>query len=193
MATKVDICNRALNSLGVKQRITSLNEDTEVARKCNLVIDDLIDEVLRAYNWNCATERAALARSSSAPVFDYAYKYALPAGPDPAYCLRVIKIKDEDEFSDWKVEGRFLLTDESTCSILYIKRVTDINELDVLCKSAIAARLAAEIAFTLTNSNSLQESMWNLYAGKLQEASEIDAQEGTAGKYESESWIDERG
>lgn len=178
--------------MGVKQRITSLTEDTEAARKCALIIDDVIDEVLRAYNWNCATARADLSRSSTVPAFGYAYKYALPAGPDPAYCLRVIGIEDEDEFSDYRVEGRYLLTDETSCSILYIKRIEDVNELDTLCKSAVAARLAAEIAFAMTNSNTLQEAMWQLYAGKLQEAQEIDAQEGTAGKFQSESWIDER-
>jgi hypothetical protein len=192
MATKVDICNRALSSLGIKQRIASLTEDTEAARKCNLIINDVIDEVLRAYNWNCATARAALARSSLVPAFGYSYKYALPAGPDPPYCLRVVSIEDEDETSDYRIEGRYVLTDELTCKILYIKRVEDINDLDTLCRSAIAARLAAELAFPMTNSNSLQESMWTLYAGKLQEASEIDAQEGTAGKFESESWIEER-
>ncbi|MFA5409036.1 MAG: hypothetical protein WC343_09745 [Bacilli bacterium] len=192
MASKVDICNRALASIGVKQRIASLTEDTEAARKCALVLDDVIDEVLRAYNWNCATARASLARSASAPAFGYSYKFALPAGPDPPYCLRVVSIEDEDECSDYRIEGRYLLSDETACKILYIKRITDVNELDTLCKSAIAARLAAELAFPMTNSNSLQESMWTLYAGKLQEASEIDAQEGTAGKFESESWIEER-
>ena len=192
MASKVDICNRALASIGVKQRIASLTEDTEAARKCALVLDDVIDEVLRAYNWNCATARSALARSASAPAFGYSYKFALPAGPDPPYCLRVVSIEDEDECSDYRIEGRYLLSDETACKILYIKRITDVNELDTLCKSAIAARLAAELAFPMTNSNSLQESMWTLYAGKLQEASEIDAQEGTAGKFESESWIEER-
>ena len=192
MATKVSICNRALNSLGVKARIASLSEDTEAARKCALVIDDVIEEVLRAYNWNCATARAALARASGTPAFGYDYRYALPAGPDPPYCLRVISIENEDEFSDYKIEGRQLLSNETTVKILYVKRVEDMNELDTLCRSAIAARLAAEIGFSLTNSNSLQEAMWSLYAGKMQEAREIDAQEGSAGKWESESWIEER-
>ena len=192
MESKVAICNRALNSLGVKQRIASLTEDSEAARKCALVIDDCIDETIRAYNWNCATHRAALARSAVAPAFGYAYKYALPAGPDPPYCLRVISVEDEDETSDYKIEGRFLLTDETTCKILYLKRVEDVNDLDVLCRSAIAARIAAEIAYSLTNSNTLQEAMWTLYGGKIQEATEIDAQEGTAGKLEAESWIEER-
>jgi hypothetical protein len=192
MATKVEICNRALSAIGVKQRISSLTEDTEAARKCSLIIDDVIDETLRAYNWNCATARAALSMSADTPTFGYSYKYPLPAGPDPPYCLRVISIEDEDESSDYKIEGRFLLSDEATVKILYIKRVTDMNDLDALCKAAISARLAAEIAYSLTNSNTMQETMWNLYGVKLQEAREIDAQEGTAGKYESETWIDER-
>lgn len=190
MATKVNICNRALATLGIKARITSLTEDTETARKCNLIIDDVIDEVLRAYNWNAATARAALAQEAETPAFGYAYQYALPAGPDPPYCLRVIQMEDED--SEFRIEGRKLLTDEATAKILYIKRITDVNEMDSLLKSAIAARIAAELAFTMTNSNSQQEAAWNLYTAKLQEAFEIDAQEGTAGTYDSATWLDER-
>jgi hypothetical protein len=192
MATKVEICNRALNAIGVKQRIATLTEDTEAARKCNVVIDSCIEEVLRAYNWNCATTRASLSRSSSAPAFGYNYKYALPAGPDPPYCLRVISIEDEDENSDYRIEGRYLLSNEDSVKILYIKRVTDINELDALCCAAIAARLAAEIAFSLTNSNTLQDVMWKVYSGKMQEATEIDAQEGSAGTFGSPTWVDVR-
>lgn len=185
MATKVSICNRALASLGVRNRIASLKEDSEPARKCNLVIDELIDEVLRAYPWNCATERASLAQSSSTPAFGYAYKYALPLD-----CLRVVAMEYED--SEYKIEGRFLLTDETEAKIVYIKKMTDVNSMDVLCRSAISARLAAELAMPLTNSNSMQEAMWALYSGKLTEAIEIDAQEGTAGDWKSEAWIDER-
>ena len=186
MASKVGICNRALNALGVRARIASLEEGSEPARKCNLIIQDCIDEVLRAYDWNCAQDRASLAQSATAPVFGYDYKYALPVD-----CLRVIQMEEKTDV--FKIEGRFLLTDESTCKILYIKQITDTGVLDPLCRRAVSARMAAELAFTLTNSNTLQDTMWSLYGGIIQEAQEIDAQEGTAGQWESESWIDERG
>lgn len=185
MATKVSICNRALASLGVKQRISSMSEDSEPARKCNLILDDLIEEVIRAYPWNCAQDRVSCAQSASVPEFGYAYKYALPND-----CLRVLQMENPD--SEFKIEGRMLLTDESNCKILYLKKTDDVNVLDSLCRAAISARLSAELAIPLTNSNSVQEAMWKLYAGKLQEAFEIDAQEGTAGKWESEDWIESR-
>lgn len=185
MATKVSICNRALASLGVRNRIASMSEDSEPARKCNLILDSIIEEVLRAYPWNCATDRASLAQSSASPAFGYAYKYALPND-----CLRVIGMEYED--SEYKIEGRFLLTDETEANIIYIKKIDDVNTLDILCRAAISARLAAELAIPLTNSNSIQEAMWQLYSGKLTEAIEIDAQEETPGQWKSESWIDER-
>lgn len=187
MASKVLICNRALAAIGVKQRIASMSEDSEAARKCNLIFEDCLDEVLRAYNWNCAQARASLAQSVETPAFGYAYKYALPID-----CLRVISIEDEDESSDYKIEGRFLLSDDTAVKTLYIKQLVDVNELDALCRRCLAARIAAEIAYPLTNSNTLTESMWALYAGMMTEATEIDAQEGTAGRWESSSWIDER-
>lgn len=187
MASKVSICNRALNSLGIKQRIASLSEDSEAARKCSLIFDDCLDEVLRAYNWNCAQERVSLAQSTATPAFGYSYKYVLPLD-----CLRVISIEDEDASSDYRLEGRYLLSDETSVKILYIKRVADVNDLDALCRRCLAARIAAEISYSMTNSNTLAEQMWTLYAGMMTEATEIDAQEGTAGRWESSSWIDER-
>lgn len=183
MANLVEISNIALTHLG-HGTINSMDQGVEAARKCKLLIQPAIDATLRAYNWNCATERANLTRSGDDPAFGFDYKFVLPNN-----CLRVIRM----EYIDYafKIEGRFLLTDESEAKIIYIKRIL-VGQMDVLLSQAVAAKLALDLAFSLTNSASMQEAMAKLYTYKLQEAQQIDAQEGSPDDLETTTWIDSR-
>ena len=183
MATLVSISNMALTHLG-HNTINSMDQGVEAARKCKLLIQPAIDAVLRAYNWNCATKRAALTRSGTDPSFGYDYQFALPLD-----CLRVIRM--EEASYDFKIEGRLLLTNETTAKIIYICRIL-VGEMDSLLSQAIAARLGLDLSYGLSNSNSMQETMAKLYAGKLQEAQQIDAQEGIPYDLETTTWLDAR-
>ena len=87
--------------------------------------------------------------------------------------------EEEDAGTPWKVEGRYLLTDSDTCSIMYLQRVKDPNLWDALLQSAIAARLASEIAYKVTGSKTLVETMFQAYKLKKREAQFTDSQEGT--------------
>ena len=183
MATLVSISNLALSYLG-HNTITSMDQGTEAARKCKLMLQPAIDATLRSYNWNCATERTALALAGAMPSFGFSFKYVLPND-----CLRVIRMEEIQYI--FKVEGRYLLTDESPANILYIKRIL-LGEMDTLLTQAIAARLAMDLAFPLTNSASLQEAMAKLYQFKIDEATSIDAEEGTPDDVETTTWLDSR-
>lgn len=189
MATSwVKICNTALSLIG-KDIITDLTESSEGARYCNLFYEMVRDEVLRAHAWGCAKYRTALALSADyTPPSDYDYAYALPSNP---YCLRVLHLGNATDALDYRIEGRYLLTNESEAVILFIKRVTDPNELDVLCAGAIAARLAVDLALPLTGSRTMAESMWALYEKKLSEARMIDNREGIRSTVSNEMTWDE--
>ena len=185
MASSVEICNMALTSIGHKT-ITSLAEETEVARKCNIYYQQVVDAVIRAYPWNCAMARTALVQFEDAPAFGFSYRYALPQDP---YCLRVLQL--EEKSMKFKVEGRELLTDEATANIIYLKRVSPAY-MDSMLIDAIAARLASELAYPLANSHTLQANMWKIYGDKKDEASQVDAQEGTPDEVEVADWIESR-
>jgi len=190
MASTVEICNNALIALGA-ETIMALTENSKAARLCNARFASARDAVLRAHPWNCAMARTSLAQESSSPAFGYSYRYQLPGD-----CLRVIQAygADKEPIDDWQVEGRSLLCDEATVYIKYIKRVTDPNQLDSLCREAISARLAAEIAYALTQSRTAEKNMWEIYNGlKLTEARAIDAQEGTPVDESEDSWLTVRG
>jgi len=182
MATsKLSIINDALTLLGAN-RITSLTDGSTESAVMNQLFDSVQDAVLRAYPWNSATYRRQLAASTDTPVFGYSYKYQLPIDP---YCLRVLEMNETTTLDVWRVEGRFLLTDAGTCKIRFIGRPDSLGEIDSLLAQALAARLAADAAYTLVQSNNLSQLMYQLYASKLAEAQAIDQIESSRDHFKS--------
>lgn len=175
MASEVDIINSAMNMIGASN-IIARDEDSKAARVANQRYDSIRDAVLRAHPWNCAVTRRSLAPDSETPAFDWDYQFTLPADP---YCLRVLRLDYLD--IEFRVEGRKIVSNESSINLIYIARVTDPNEYDTLLQESIAARLAADVSFTLSQSTSLTQNMFNLYESKLKEARFVDATEGTPG------------
>ena len=170
MASVVDICNGALNQLGASTILT-LTEDSKNARLCNARYTQVRDSVFRSHPWNCLQKRVQLAADTDTPAWGFTKQYTLPAD-----CLRVLTILDYD--ADYKIEGRKILTDNSTMKILYIARITDPNEYDELLRETLSAALAADIAYAVTSSNPTASNMYNLFKDKLKEARFVDATEG---------------
>jgi hypothetical protein len=175
MASEVDIINSAMNMIGASN-IIARDEDSKAARVSNQRYDSIRDAVLRAHPWNCAVTRRSLAPDSESPAFDWDFQFTLPADP---YCLRVLRLDFLD--IEFRVEGRKIVSNESSINLIYIARVTDPNEYDTLLQESIAARLAADVSFTLSQSTSLTQNMFSLYESKLKEARFVDATEGTPG------------
>ena len=170
MASVVDICNGALNQLGASTILT-LTEDSKNARLCNARYTQVRDSVFRSHPWNCLQKRIQLAADTATPAWGFTKQYTLPAD-----CLRVLTILDYD--ADYKVEGRKILTDNSTMKILYISRVEDPNEYDELLRETLSAALAADIAYAVTSSNPTATNMFNLFQSKLKDARFVDSTEG---------------
>jgi len=194
MASVVEICNSALNMLGANN-ITALSEDSKNARLLNQRYESVRDSVFRSHTWNCLIKRVELAADSDTPTHEYNYQYTLPAD-----CIRVLKVgghhngssSDLDSGQKFKIEGRKLLTDETTIYLIYIFKNTDPNEYDTLLIETIAARLASELCYAITASTSLAGQMYELYNQKLREARFVDATEGTADNIDSSSFINSR-
>ena len=170
MASTVDICNGALNQLGATT-ILSLTEDSKNARLCNSRFTQVRDGVFRSHPWNCLQKRIELAQDTTAPAWGFKYAYTLPAD-----CLRLLRILDFD--SNYKVEGRKILSNTETMKILYVSRVTDPNEYDELLRETLSSSLAADIAFAVTSNNTTATNMYNLFQDKLKDARFVDSTEG---------------
>ena len=186
MASFVEIASNALRLLG-DDPITSFSDDTERARLVNAIYEEMRDEVSRAAVWNCCKARQVLASLSETPAFGWAYYHQLPAD-----CLRVVDVLSGDTRIDHTIEGRRLMTDVSSVNLIFLQRVTDPNELDVLFISAYTARIAAELALPISGSNTVATAMWTAYDKKITEARTIDSQEGTPANLDAQSIMDAR-
>jgi len=186
MASFVEIASNALRLLG-DDPITSFSDDTERARLVNAIYEEMRDEVTRAAVWNCCKSRQVLASLSETPAFGWAYYHQLPAD-----CLRVVDVLSGDTRIDHTIEGRRLMTDVSSVNLIFLQRVTDPNEFDVLFISAYTARIAAELALPVSGSNTVATAMWTAYDKKITEARTIDSQEGTPANLDAQSIMDAR-
>ena len=173
MASVVSICNRALTQLGANL-ITSLDDDSTEAKVMDAAFNDALDAVLREAQPLCATFRASLAQSSTTPAFGWDYAYQIPTDP---YCLSVMELDASTDKTTWTIEGRQLLTDESTAKIKFIGRMADTSQLDTLLIAAVAMRLAAETCYALTQNASKEDRMWAKADAALEKAMMADGME----------------
>ncbi len=189
MASVVDVCNRALQKLGA-ERIISLTQNSVSARACNLAYEPVRDAELRSHTWNFSIKRASLAADAAAPEYGFDYQYTLPSD-----CLRLLP-NDYNEgaySSDWKVEGRKILTDEDApLEIRYIARITDTTQYDPLFNEALSCKLAMEMCEELTQSNSKRELAYKEYTNTMRDARRMNAFENNPAEQQTDGWVSTR-
>jgi len=179
MISSVDICNLALTKLG-QDTIVALTQESETARRCNILYDRVRDQVLREHTWSFATKIEALAELANESVLGWEYLYLMPSN-----CLRVIKVYDEGD-TDTNNYDKLLSPDTNTHVIAtnlyqaymkYIKKIEDPNLFDTLFINAFVAKLAAELSLVITGNSSLMASFIQEYNAFIAQAKAIDAQE----------------
>ena len=191
MASVVNICNSSLNLLGAST-ISALTEDTKNARLCNQRYEPVRNRVFRGHNWNCLIKRVQLAANSTDPVVEYAKSYALPSD-----CLRVLKIHNGTTDSiasdlDYKIEGKNIVTDQTTVYLVYVALDTDPNNYDAYLREAISHQLAADLAYAITNNATLANNYMTRADERLREARFIDATENSIDTVEANEFTDAR-
>jgi len=171
MATDaVEICNSALVKIGAA-RITSLSDSTKEAKLCNQIFVSIRDEVLRAHPWNFAKKRATLSVDATAPNWGYSYRFALPVD-----CLRILKTQYPTD--DWVQEAGFILTNDysSELKIQYVYKVTDTALFEPNFDEALASRMASELAYAISQSSELKNTMFAEYERKLADTRSFNGQ-----------------
>lgn len=190
--SETHICNIALTRLGHKT-ISDIDTDASTAGDlCRIHYPMSRDTLLRSHPWNFAIKRAALSvESSAAPNHEYAYAFPLPTD-----CLRVLRTNweangytSQDTTSlfwpqsihvPYRIEGRYLVTNETSASIEYIAKVTDTSQFDAMFTDVLAQRIAAEVSHRLTDNPNITRNAWQMYSQKLLDARTMDAHEGSA-------------
>ncbi len=186
MASKVEIANRALQLIGAK-RIVSLTEDSRNARAANAAYEPVKRAELRKHPWCFATKRKQLPASATEPIFTRANSFPLPSD-----FIRLLPPDPETNFNDmdWIIEGRNIITnDGAPLDVRYIYDVTDPNEMDVLFREALAAKLAEQLCEEITQSNAKLAAANAAYKDVIAEAKRSNAIEKVAEKPPEDEWV----
>lgn len=172
MISKTDICNMALAHLG-QGPISSLTQDDERARRCNLFYESVKREVLRTHNWAFSGCFSALSLLSDdcAPEWPYMYAY-----PQDCLFLRRIFAKADGRNAAFKeafnadLHARVVFCGVPNAQAEYTRDIKDEALFDPAFVKAFSLALAADLAVTLTGDNTLAQQILQKYTLALQEA-----------------------
>lgn len=180
-----EIANLALTRLG-QNRIHDISGESENAILCNLLYPKARDEVLRSHRWCCAIERQSLAQSDYEIGVEYKYQYQLPTDP---YCLRVLGMPD-NPYAVYEIEGRQLLTNETSALIKFIKRITNTSLFDSLLADAIVLKLALKLSYKIVPDLKVRVELRSEYRDVIDDAKRANMIEKEESVQEDTSWVD---
>jgi len=174
--SEVTICNLAMTMLSTSRFLSLTNPEDENAKKCNAVYSYLRDDMLVSYNWGFATAEVELAEiTEESPVLaNWSKVYQIPTD-----CLRII---EQDGQYDYKRHEDKIYSNESTCKISYIKRITDPLKFPAYFAKALSADIAATLAYGITQNATQAEIMSKRAILALKNAVWSEAQEGIGTK-----------
>lgn len=194
MPSETDLANVALRLIGAN-RITSFTDGSKNANAVQDVYSGLRDDMLRSHRWNFATQRQKLARSSTAPTYEFDYAYALPSD-----WLRTVAVHDSDAGTgtflyreELVANQRCFVTSVEQVYLTYVARITDPNLMSDDFIRALEFSLARDLAVPLANSNSLTESMGKQAERALARARSVDAAGSFPRQRPRGSWATSRG
>jgi hypothetical protein len=191
--TSVEIVNSALNKIGAR-RITSLSDGSKAAIIANDQYDRLRKEVLRSHPWNFAIAYAQLAATVNTPIWtkQWTKEFVIPTD-----VLRVLET-DLTSDADWELgnntdNNKVIFTNSTSLKIKYIKDITNTTRFDAMFDEALAMRIAADLAYPLVQSQTVQQNMFNAYLRFMADARTMDAQENALDTVESDTFTIIRG
>jgi hypothetical protein len=204
MTSVVAIANMALSRIGNSQRINALDEASIQAEQCALFYETSRDMVLRDYPWGFATSFASLAQLAISDDPSYGYTYALPSD-----CLKVRGIVNP-VFQDgyWPacvdrieiprtafriISGNRLATSANPVTIEYTAKVDSPEVFDPMFVSALAWRLAAQIAPAIAKDAGAAQMCEQMYRSEIVSAATSMLNEGDTHRQTQSSFITGRG
>lgn len=182
MNDHVAVVNAALVKLGEKP-ITSMDDQVKAAELAKLRYDSIRQSALTMHRWNFAKDRLALTPLSSTPAFGFAYQFERPSS-----CLRVIGTGGVP----YRLEGSRILCDSNVLYLEFTKDVTNPQEWTIYFSELVVALLAKELAWAITQSDSMKEDMNKEFEKCLKRAKYLNATENGQTQIASELYLDAR-
>jgi hypothetical protein len=176
--TRTTLYNRALDHIS-EFPINSPQDDSAYARWLNRNFTPTVEAALRLDVWNFACRFVEVTEELTPPIMRWRRQFQLPLDS-----LRILQ-PTKDGYRNgyplaWAVQGGFLLmNDVPTKGIEYIKNIQNPGEWDPLFAEMVAAQLAAGMAQRFTAKNSYLDRAVQLANQAKDQASEINAFEGS--------------
>ena len=185
MPSKVDVYNMAAARIGVfDNAIASATESSKIVRLLNFFYDGMVDYVLQDFPWRFAERRVALS-SLGTPPSNWAYRYAYPSDCVAARYIVYPGIRNirADQMIPFQVgtdgTAREIYCDLEDAELVYTSRVTDLNLWGSLAVSALAYRLASELAMPMSAKPDIADSALSGYYREVSRAAAAALNEGT--------------
>lgn len=186
MATSaIQICSNALLLLG-QGSINTFDEDA--TGLCSNLWPTVRQATLRMGTWSCARKRVNLAPLITAPAFDWAYAFLLPSD-----LVRVVSVGNRPDAFEYEIENGQILSDEPAIALRYVYDNENIPSWDAILTEAMTLHMAALMAYPITRSKSVQESMVGLLDGVLKLARGVNSQEAPIDRIGDRPLRDSRG
>lgn len=152
MASKTEMCNFALSHLGVSLEISDVEtERSAEASACRRFIDQVIDEVMRDFEYPFSVKYQSLSLIESSPNTEWDYSYMYPS--DCSKFKKILSGTRNDSRQSripYLIAGdgsdRIIFTDESTAVAKYIRNVTDVSIFPADVVQTISLLLASYIS-----------------------------------------------
>lgn len=190
MATEAQVANLAAIRIGTEARITSLSDDSVLARALKAVWDIERRATLRTGSFNFAVTRANLASiAADAPIF-YGYAFQLPA-----LTLRLLEVLGPTGLAtgDYQLEGKQILADGA--GPLAVRVIVDVVEpalWDDAFAEAFACRLAWKVGRKIAGSSYDEDRGEREYNEAIAAAKRVDAIENPPIEQDEGAWIEAR-
>lgn len=184
LITDVSICNGALAKLG-SDTISSLSDDTKAAKLCSARYPFIRNKVLEDHPWGFATKTIRLTSLANVAPRDWKHAFAYPSD-----FLRMIMADDWDTEFD-TVDGN-LVADDELLWIKYTFKNVNPGTYSYSFAECLSWRLAAELAYALTNSKEVAALMIQGYMADLASARYNDAHKKSPEGPYADTWIDSR-
>ncbi len=187
IAAWVDVVNAALIKLGAATITTLDNADNPKAGRLGaLRYEACRDAVLRLHPWNSVTKRVSTANlTTPVPEIDYDYFHLQPSN-----CLRILNVGPEG--TDYRIQGRYIATNETALELRYIAREEDVTIIDSLLLEAIATYLAWDLCTALQQNGEIKKELWDQFRQIIAQAKSVDGKEEPMQEIEAETWLNAR-
>lgn len=126
--SKVSICSSALNLLG-EAAIASLTDDSDAARVCAQLYDNIKWSLISAYPWSFSKKKAQIPRLVAAPTTRWRYQFQLPTDRlGDVFALLPTDAVGATPIKNYEVQGSKVLYDGLE---LWIDYQYNVNEGDM--------------------------------------------------------------